>query len=248
MVDALRELFARAVPTPGTAAVVGSAALIGSLLAGRLLGACKIRRGWRTGDTRKLFHALVFGGAAIVQGLVGFAGVCVYGVVVSAVILAALGRGTGDPLFEALARESDAPHRSWYVLVPWIATALGGLLANLFFPGVVIFGYLAVGLGDAVGEPVGLRIGRTRYRLPLPARATSWRSLEGSAAVFLACAVAAAVGLAAGGRAGEVAPLAGRIALFALLCTAVEAAAPHGWDNLFLQLAGSGAADLLFSV
>src|SRR5262249_35917983 len=101
------------------------------------------------------------GGAAVVQWRAGFGGTLAYGVAVSAAIAVVVARGTfGPPLsspgFEALARESDAPHRTWYVVVPWFATALGGVAANLLAPHHAAFGYLVVGLADAVGEPVGI--------------------------------------------------------------------------------------------
>src|SRR5262249_15001394 len=140
----------------------------------------------------------------------------------------------------------DAPHRTWYVVVPWFATALGGVAANLLAPHHAAFGYLVVGLADAVGEPVGIRFGRHRYRLPLPARVVSTRSVEGSAAVFVAAGVAGAVALrvAGGPHDGTTfgwATLAA-LSLFAAACTLVEAAAPHGWDNFVLQVAASATA------
>jgi phytol kinase len=224
-----------------------------------LVGRLKRRRGWRTGDTRKLFHFLIFGGAALVQWRAGFGGACIYGSAVSAALLFALLRGEGDPWFEALARESDAPHRAWYVVVPWFATALGGLAANLCFPRHAIFGYLAVGLADAVAEPVGIRFGRHRYRVALPrlleGPVVSYRSLEGSAAVFVAAVAAGACALAM--LMGSGAPPAaasswiaasGRLAAFAAACTLVEAVAPHGWDNLLIQFAASAAAFALFPI
>lgn len=254
MPDALREAALRAWPSPATAAAVGPAALAWAALAFLLVGALKRRRGWRTGDTRKLFHFLVFGGAALVQRLAGFSGTCTYGAAVSLVILLALVLGEGHAWYEAIARESDAPHRTWYVVVPWLATALGGLVANLLFPSHALFGYLAVGLADAVAEPVGIRYGRHRYRLPLPGRVRSWRSVEGSAAVFVAAFLSGAIALALIG--GNPSPettwawitRAGLLALFAAACTLVEAAAPHGWDNLLIQVATSATARALFPI
>jgi phytol kinase len=254
MPDALREALARAWPSPATAAAVGPAALAWAALAFFVVGGLDRRRGWRTGDTRKLFHLLIFAGAALVQRLTGFSGACTYGAAVSLVIFFALARGEGHPWFEAIARESDAPHRTWYVLVPWFATALGGLATNLLTPGHALFGYLAVGLADAVGEPIGIRFGRHRYRLPLPGRVRSWRSLEGSAAVFVAALAAGAVALALLEGISRPATDAAwistacRLALFALVCTLVEAAAPHGWDNLLIQVVTGATARALFPI
>ena len=127
------------------------------------------------------------------------------------------------------------------MVVPWFATALGGVAANLLFPQHATFGYLAVGLADAVGEPIGIRFGRHRYRLPLPAKVAATRSLEGSAAVFVAAGIAGALALALAGVPLEAAAI-GRLSLFAAACTLVEAAAPHGWDNFVLQVAACAAA------
>ena len=150
----------------------------------------------------------------------------------------------------SLISSSDAPDRTWYVVVPWFATALGGLAANFLTPGYATFGYLAVGLADAVGEPVGIRFGRHRYRVPLPAKVVATRSLEGSAAVFLASGIAGAIALRLAGAPLDGAMLEGatllRLSLFAAACTLVEAAAPHGWDNLLLQVAASATAMGLF--
>jgi phytol kinase len=234
---------------------IAAAALPWAALALLLVGWLKVGRHWRTGDTRKLFHLLIFGGAALVQGRAGFGGTLAYGVAVSAAIAVVVVRGTcGPPLaspgYEALARESDAPHRTWYVVVPWFATALGGVAANLLFPQHATFGYLAVGLADAVGEPVGIRFGRHRYRVPLPAKVVATRSLEGSAAVFVASGLAGAIALRLSGAPLDGTLLEGatllRLSLFAAACTLVEAAAPHGWDNFVLQVAASAAAMGLF--
>ena len=50
------------------------------------------------------------------------------------VVLWALVGGAGHPHYEALAREKDAPHRTWYIVVPYLATLAGGLTVNLWMP------------------------------------------------------------------------------------------------------------------
>src|SRR6185295_13287289 len=215
MSDAIRELIERAWPSAATWLRVAPAGFAWAIAVFALTGSLKVRRRWRTGDTRKLFHLLIFVGAALVQSLAGFRGAVAYGVAVSAVVAIAIARGTGDAAYESLARESDAPHRTLYVVIPWFATALGGVLANLLFPQHATFGYLAVGLADAVGEPVGIRFGRHRYRVPLPARVVSTRSLEGSAAVFVAAAIAGAISfelMASGSMAASAPALASAVA------------------------------------
>jgi phytol kinase len=69
------------------------------------------------------------------------------------------------------------------------------------------------------------------------------RSLEGSAAVLLATAVAAAAALIAGGMpALSALPIA---AAAGLATAAVEAVSHHGLDNLTIQVAATAVAALL---
>jgi phytol kinase len=201
-----------------------------------LAGALKRDRGWRTGYTRKVFHFLVFTTAAGVQVLLGVAELFCFGAGTSAVLLYAIARGDGDLLYEAIARESDAPRRTYFIVVPYVATLAGGLLSNAAFGSAAIFGYLVAGLGDAVGEPVGTRFGRHRYRVPSARGVVSHRSVEGSVAVFAVSLLAiGAAQLALKGAVGE--PL--TLSALALAVTLVEAISPHGWDNLTLQVVPS---------
>jgi phytol kinase len=125
-------------------------------------------------------------------------------------------------------------------VVPLLATAAGGVLAALLFGPFASVGFLVAGWGDAVAEPIGIRYGRHRYRVPGLAGIVSHRSLEGSAAVLVASSVAAAAALALLGlRGGELALCAAAVAATA---AAVEAASPHGLDNLTIQLVASGVA------
>jgi phytol kinase len=168
-----------------------------------------------------------------------------YGGVVSLVVLYAVARGPGFPFYEAMARPSDAPRRTLFIMVPLATTALGGILANVFFGAWAIVGYMVGGWGDAVGEPVGAKFGRHRYRVPSLGGVPAMRSLEGSAAVLVAGMLAAYAGLALRG----VDPA--RALLGAVTCAAVgalvEAFSTHGMDNLTVQVAASGAAFFLFS-
>ena len=67
--------------------------------------------------------------------------------------------GPGNPRYEALAREQDA-YRTYYIVIPFFATMIGGIASNVFFGPIAAIGYLVGGLGDAAGEPVGTRWGR----------------------------------------------------------------------------------------
>src|SRR5690606_11741904 len=171
------------------------------------------------------------------------AGVVVYGTVIALLVLGAVVRGDGFAFYEAMARPTDAPRRTWFIVVPLMTTAVGGVLANLLFPPFAHLGYMAVAWGDAVGEPVGTRWGRHRYRVPSMGGVPAQRSLEGSMAVLLTSAAACAVVLLAG-------PLPATTALttallIGIVTAVVEALSHHGLDNLTIQIAASGAAALL---
>ncbi len=201
-------------------------------LAGRL----KRDLGLRTGYSRKAFHFATFFSVALLHGFVGTPAVCLFGGMTSLVVLYALIRGDSHLLYEAMAREKDAPRRTYYIVVPYFSTLAGGLLSNILFGHRAVVGYLVTGLGDAVGEPVGTRFGRHRYPVPSLRGVKAWRSLEGSAAVLVASALAVALGfwlnpqLAAG-------PLFwAKLPAVALACALVEAVSPHGLDNLTMQV------------
>lgn len=231
-------------PTPGTAVIVATLALACGAAAAALSAWLHSRRGLRAPYTRKIFHFLIISIAALVQLRWGLPGTMTYGSTVALVVLYAVLRGDGFPFYEALARPSDAPHRSRFIVVPLITTAAGGLLANLLFPATAWVGYVAVAVGDAVGEPVGTRWGRHRYTVPSLSRSVSaTRSLEGSSAVFGATLVAVAAALLLAGH-----PPADALSVAVAVAAAtavVEAASHHGLDNLTIQLAAAGVAALL---
>ncbi len=209
-------------------------------------GWLKKERGWRTGYTRKVFHFLVFLTAAIVQAKLSLTGTIVFGIATSLVIFLALLKGGGDILYEAMAREKDAPKRTYYIISPYIATLAGGILSNILFtlPGASI-GYLATGFGDAVGEPVGTRFGKHKYQVPSLTKVKSYRSIEGSVAVFVASVIAVGIGLILLKQ-----PFSGivilKLLVVAIAVALVEALSPHGWDNFTTQITASGMAYWLF--
>jgi phytol kinase len=238
----LPELLMRFVPSLATVLIVAPLALFVAAAAAALVAGLH-RRGTRTAYTRKIFHFTIFTVAGAVHLGWQLPGVVVYGSVVSALVLYAVLRGDGFSFYEALARPSDAPRRTLFILVPLVTTALGGVLANVFFPAWAYIGYLVCGWGDAAGEPIGTRWGRHRYRVPSLAGVPATRSLEGSAGVLFIGAAAALLGLLAGGVATVTA------LGVALACgvagAVVEAFSTHGLDNLTVQLAGAAAAWLL---
>jgi phytol kinase len=227
-------------PTPrGLLAGIPLAAIY-AVSAACLAGWLRVTRGWRAPYTRKVFHFLIISAAGVVHLVWGLPGVTIFGSVVALIVLFAVARGDGFGFYEALARPTDAPHRSLFILVPLCTTALGGVLSNLFFAPFAPVGYMVTGWGDAVGEPVGTRWGKHRYRVPSLAGVTATRSLEGSAAVFVVGFAAATVVLLGLGFAAPVAFGVG------LLCglggMVIEAFSSHGLDNLTVQVTASAVA------
>ena len=161
MLDSLLQLW----PTPRSALFGGLWGLSLLLLAGGW-SVSGHRRGWRVGDTRKIFHFTIFTGAALLRWRVDGGAVIVYGVLVAGGVLVATWRGAASGLFNALARPADAPYERRHVVAPLVCTAVGGVLAHLIAGPLAAVPYLVAGWGDAVGEPVGIRWGRHRYRVP----------------------------------------------------------------------------------
>lgn len=238
----LQDFIFRAIPSPELVIWPGPALLAYGLAAAAFAGWLRAR-GVKTSYTRKVFHFTIFTAAGLVQMQWGLQGICLFGGLVTLVVLYAVWRGDGYPFYEAMARDSDRPRRSMFILVPLATTAVGGLASNLLFPQVAFVGYLVCGWGDALGEPVGARWGRHRYRVPSIGGVTAHRSLEGSAAVWIGGSVAAAAGLALAGLPLSTAAAVG--AACGLFGAAVEAVSNHGLDNLTIQIAASFAAFLL---
>lgn len=234
------ELLERFIPDARTAALLVPAAALYAIAAAWLAGWLRTRRRVRAPYTRKVFHFAIFTMAGVVHLVWGLPGVATFGAVVAAAVLYATLRGDGFPFYEALARPTDAPRRTFFVLVPLATTALGGIVDNLLFADFALIGYLVAGWGDAVGEPVGTRWGRHRYRVPSLAGVPATRSLEGSAAVLVMGCIAATLGLLVWGH-----PPADAL-LIGLACGAagalVEAFSSHGLDNLTVQVAASAVA------
>jgi phytol kinase len=223
-------------PTLPVFLLCGPVALLWAYCCLSLAGYLKCVRGFKTGYTRKIFHVLIFLSAVAVQTFWGFAAVCLFGTMVSLVIAYAIFRGAGHRFYEALAREQDGPHRTYYIVVPYFATLIGGLANNIFFGPLSVIGYLVGGLGDAAGEPVGTRWGKHRYLIPAFGRATATRSYEGSIGVLIVSLTALLAAIAISPNI-HLSATSGIIVLgIAVACTVVEAVSPHGWDNTPMQI------------
>ena len=196
---------------------------------------------WKHGYTRKVFHFGIFTSAALIQSYISLGGVFVFGVGVSLIIFLAIYMGKGNILYEAIARKKDEPHRTYYIIVPYLATLIGGLTLNfLFAPEAAVCGYLVAGLGDAAGEPIGTRYGVHKYRVPSRKGVKIYRTFEGSAGVLVVSIIAVLIALFL--RTGDVVHLHPNNLLMAgfvaFCCTCVEALSPHGWDNFTMQVGG----------
>jgi phytol kinase len=204
----------------------------------------------RTGDTRKIVHFTLFTTAAVLGSTWGLEAVNLLGGVTALYTLLVLALGSGHGIYEAVAREEDAPRRSLHVLLPFLSTALGGILSTSLFGSLAVVGFAVTGIADAIAEPVGIRWGRHRYPVPSIGKGVrSHRSLEGSAAVLAGAFAASLVVLWRMPGALE-APAglarAGGVALaVAVVTTLTEAVTPHGLDNLTLQVAAAGTASVL---
>lgn len=199
---------------------------------------------WKINYTRKIFHFIIFTTAFIIGILLPIHTVAAFGAG-AAVVISFTGIFPGVPLlsrlYSTLAREGDEPHRTYYLLVPLLATALAGLTTAYLFPALYQLGYLVSGWGDASGEPIGVRFGRHRYRVPTLTLTRCTRSLEGSAAVFTLSFLAAVLALFYLGFKSVLLP-AFTASLFATLA---EAVSPHGWDNFTVQIAACFGAWLV---
>lgn len=240
---ALIEFLLRALPRPAMLLWPGLPLLAYAIAGAVLAGWLRHTVGVKTSYTRKVFHFCIFTAAGLVQILWGLRGVSLFGMIVAGLVILAVWRGDGNPFYEAMARDSDRPRRSLFILVPLATTAVGGLTSNLLFPQFAFIGYLVCGWGDALGEPVGARWGRHPYRVPSIGGVVAHRTLEGSCAVWLGGSAAAAFGLLAFGLPAGTALAAGLAC--GLLGAAVEAVSNHGLDNLTIQIAASLGAFLL---
>jgi len=204
-------------------------------------GYLKRKLGVRTGYTRKVFHLLIFSSAVIVHARWGFVAVCVFGSMVSIVVAHAVIAGPGNRLYEAIAREKDGARRTYFVVIPYFATLIGGLVSSALFGPLAVVGYLVGGLGDAAGEPIGTRWGKHC----LPSNPMATKTLEGSIGVVIASAMALLIAVAI--RPEFHADLQTIIAvpLISVICGLVEAVSPRGWDNVSMQIVPTVLAAIL---
>ena len=231
MLDFIEQLF----PPPIIIAIVAPITLILIFSFLYLSGTLKLKNNVKTNYTRKIFHFLVFTIAGVIGFFFGFSAVLLYGGITALIIIYVIHLGEGHLLFEGIGREQDAPHRRMYIGVPFITTAIGGLINNIVFLELALVGYLVAGWGDAVGEPIGVRFGKHRYKVPSLRGVYCERSVEGSSAIFVMSVVATFVALfLIGGFNLWVIIVAAMIT--GIATSLVEAVSPHGLDNLTTQV------------
>lgn len=244
MSEILQSFFQRAIPEWNEVALIGPVSILFLIIWGLFVGWLRTKKRLKTGYTRKIFHFGVFTVAGIIQLSHGLSGVVIFGSITSFWVIYGVIRGEGFPFFEAVARETDRPHRSLFVIIPLISTALGGVLSNILFPGYAAVGYLVAGWGDAVAEPVGVRFGKHKYKVPSLAGVPATRSFEGSLSVLLVGFLAAFIAIAAAGKAPDLGMLAALTV--AAASTFTEAISTHGLDNITVQIVASGVVYYFF--
>jgi|GEM_PF-154536 len=220
--------------------LLGPFLLVYTILSAAFAGWLKTRKNMRAPYTRKIFHFLIFSFASFLLIAAGFPVLILFGTIVTICVIYAIYSGQGFPFYEAIARPTDAPYRTIYVVIPLLMTGLGGLLGILFFGKLAAVGILISGWGDAVGEPVGTLWGRHKYRVPAFGHLTINRSLEGSLAIALVGILGALFGMIFAGFSPMVALKVGLTC--GLLGALVEAISSHGLDNLTVQIITTATA------
>lgn len=219
-------------------------------------GYLKIERGFPTGYTRKLNHAftLLFGAAWFLplpleeaRWSFRLAGALLMLLILFVCYFHA--RGLRRYMFFGYAREKDAPHEAFHVWFSF-AVSLAAILVLDFLFGdklILAMGVLLLGIGDALGEPIGMRFGKHRYTVSgILSAQTSVRSLEGSGAVVIGSFVTALAVLALFGGMKSPSWMMLSAGTLAFVVTLVEAYTPHGLDNFTIPLAAAICLRMLY--
>jgi phytol kinase len=217
-------------------------------VSGILAGALKKYLGWKTGYTRKTLHFLIFFSAVGLHIWGGMPAVNILGLGMGFFVLYSVMAGDGNFFFESMAREKDLPRRGYFIVVPYLTTAAGGLISNLLFGGCAIMGYALCGAADAIAEPVGVRFGKHKYKVPsLKKVQVAERSLEGSLSVFAVSLVLSLLFFVYLYQLPSAKVLIASLVLSVVL-TLVEAVSFHGADNFTIQVAASGMTYLFLKI
>ncbi len=190
-----------------------------------------------TAYSRKIFHFIIFMIAAGYQLYAGLSAVIILGSLVALGIIILVVWFEDSMFYVALARPDDQPHATFFIIVPLLTTAGGGIITNLFFPAFAYMGYLISGCADAIAEPVGQRWGNHPYRVPSLLGVPAKRTWEGSMAVALTAAMLTLIGV---GTVKGTTRLLFATGVVMGGTTLVEAISHHGLDNLTVQVVVAG--------
>lgn len=237
--ETLINFFVANTPPLKVILVLGLPFLLWAYLCLWFAGWLKIKKQVRTGYTRKTFHILIFTSVVVLSQIGGLPIVCLFGAVTTLVIAYALIRSDGHLLYEAMAREKDAPYKTYYIVVPYFATLIGGIAGNILVGQIAVVGYLVGGLGDAAGEPIGTRWGKHTYTPPTFSSFKSTRSYEGSLGVFLVSCFAIIISISILPQLHFTLKTFVMIPLIGFASMLLEAVSPHGWDNATMQIVPS---------
>jgi phytol kinase len=222
--------------------------VVAILTSGILAGALKKYAGWKTGYTRKTLHFLIFFTAVGLHFWGGMPAVIILGLGMGIFVLYSVWAADGNFFFESMAREKDYPRRGYFIVVPYLTTAAGGLISNLLFGGCAIMGYALCGAADAIAEPVGVRFGKHKYKVPsLKKVEVAERSLEGSLSVFIVSLVLSFLFFVYLYQLPFAKAMIASLVLSVVLAL-VEAVSFHGSDNLTIQVAASGLTYLFLKI
>lgn len=224
--------------------------LVGTFIIGNLAWLMR-QRGLRDGFSRKLNHFFLSAlSGAFLFGLPdeSFVPTAIATSILVVLVYAWSARSSHEVVSRVIrsnARDRDGDRGNFFVFLPLLTGQIATYSAlALVSPLYAKVAFCAMGLGDGLAEPIGLRYGKRRYSVYDPVwRVRNTKSLEGSFAVFLVSMIACLVGLWLGGVASGVGLLLVSFA-FATLMTLVEAVSPRGMDNMLIV--GSGAAFLHF--
>jgi len=226
-------------------ALVSAVAILAS---GFLAGALKRSAAWKTGYTRKTLHFLIFFTAVGLHIWGGMPAVNMLGIGMGIFVFLSVNAGDGNFFFEAMAREKDFPRKGFFIIVPYLTTAAGGLISNLFFGGCAVMGYGLCGSADAIAEPVGVRWGRHKYRVPsLKKVQVAERTIEGSLSVFLVSFILSMCFFVCLYQLSWTQTLVSALIL-SMVLVFVEAVSFHGADNLTIQVAASALTYLFLKI
>jgi len=209
-------------------------------------GYLKLVHGFPIGYTRKLNHAFTLILAAVwflpLPLDVARTNFWIAGTILMALILLVSyvhERGLLRYMFYGYARPKDAPHEAFHV---WFSFGMGLaalLLVDALFNDRLILATAALllAIGDALGEPIGMRFGKHPYRVGgILVAQPSTRTLEGSGAVVVGSFVTVLVCLTFLGAALSLPAMLLIASIMAIVVAVIEAFTPHGLDNFTIPL------------